>query len=81
MKPPRFQGKPKSFDFAVGLGPVGTSAFWNDVQFGAGIAPGVGLVGRSVVGQHSLHDDTVAGEPGHGVDAGHRLRCLPFRRF
>lgn len=53
------------FDLPVGLGPVGQGEARFDVERGAGLAPGVGTVGRSVVGQDSLHGDTVFGEPGH----------------
>src|SRR5688572_28437243 len=55
----------EAFDLAVGLRPVGPGALGLDTQLGAGVAPGVGAVGRAVVGQHPLHGDAAGGEPGH----------------
>ncbi|RLK09719.1 DNA-binding SARP family transcriptional activator [Micromonospora sp. M71_S20] len=62
--PPVGQGSVEAFDLAVGLGPVGAGLLGGDAEFGAGIAPGVGLVGGAVVGQHPLDDHTAGSEPG-----------------
>ena len=35
------------------------------MEFGAGVAPGVGAVGRTVVAEYSLHGDAAGGEPGN----------------
>ncbi|OJG05002.1 hypothetical protein BG618_03878 [Pseudonocardia autotrophica] len=53
------------FDLSVGLWAVGTGAFRGDPQRVAGVAPGVGAVGRAVVGQDSAGGDPAGGEPGH----------------
>ncbi|MDT5067000.1 MAG: hypothetical protein QOK02_3155 [Mycobacterium sp.] len=58
-------GAVKSLDFAVGLGSVGACPLVRDVQFSAGIAPGVGFVAGAVVGQDPLDVDSTHGEPGH----------------
>ena len=55
------------FDFAVGLWPVGAGPFVFDVELGAGITPGVGAVGRAVVGQDPFDGDATSGEPRHGT--------------
>src|SRR5690606_28612780 len=60
------KGAVESLDFSVGLRPIGSGAFGCDVQFGAGITPGVGPIRRSVVGQNALHNDSVFGEPRRG---------------
>ncbi len=56
----------ESFDFAVGLGPVGAGPLRGDVEFGAGVTPGVGAVGGSVVGEDPFDGDAMIGEPGDG---------------
>jgi hypothetical protein len=67
----------EAFDLAVGLRPVGAGALVRDAQRGAGIAPGVGLVGRAVVGQDAFDGDPAFGEPGDRAledgDGGDRL--------
>jgi len=55
----------ESFDFAVGLWPIRAGALRGDVQFGAGVAPGVGHVGRPVVRQDSFDGDATLSEPRH----------------
>jgi hypothetical protein len=54
----------EAFDLAVGLGSVGPGSLGLDVEVGAGVPPGVRLVGRSVVGEHAFDGDTAVGEPG-----------------
>jgi hypothetical protein len=51
---------------AVGPGAGRAAPLVGDAEVGAGVAPGVGPVGRAVVRQHPLDGDTALGEPGHG---------------
>lgn len=55
----------EAFDLAVGLGPVGAGLSWGDAELFAGIAPGVGFLGRAVVGEDPLDPDAAGLEPGH----------------
>ncbi len=57
-----FQGPVEPFDLAVGLRPVGPGPLVGDVTQGLGEQ--VRTVGRPVIGQHPLHADPAAGEPG-----------------
>lgn len=61
------EGAVKAFDLAVGLGSVGPGPLGGDVQFRAGITPGVVPIGRFDVGQNAFDDDAVLSEPGHGT--------------
>ena len=71
------EGPMKSFDLPVGLWPVGAGPFVLDVQFGAGVTPGMGAVAGAVVRQHPFDDDTSISEPGNcavqGADRGDGL--------
>jgi hypothetical protein len=61
------QGAVEAFDLAVGLGPVGPGLLRLDAEFGAGVAPGAGFVGWSVVAQHAFDGDAAGGEPSGGI--------------
>ena len=47
-RPPVGEGAVEAFDLAVGLGPVGPSAFVGDVQLSAGVGPQVALAAAAV---------------------------------
>ena len=55
----------ESFDFAVGLWPVGAGLLRRDPEVCAGIAPRVQLVGGAVVREDTFDGDAAVGEPGH----------------
>src|SRR5690606_24870399 len=59
------EGAVEALDLAVGLRSVGAGLLRPDAELGAGVPPGVGLVGRSVVRQDALDGDAAVGEPGH----------------
>ena len=65
----------ESLDLAVGLGAVRPGPLRDDVECSAGVSPGVGAVGRPVVGQDTLHDDPAVSEPGHSP-AQHTDGCV-----
>lgn len=54
----------EAFDFAVGLGPVWPGPLVVNVEFSAGVTPGVGTVGAAVVGEQPRDRDPAIGEPG-----------------
>ena len=57
------QGAVEALDLAVGLGAVGAGVPGLDAQLLTGGLPGLGAVGRTVVGQDSLHLDSSGAEP------------------
>lgn len=57
------QGAVEALDLAVGLRAVGAGVLGLDAQLLAGGLPGLGAVGRTVVGQDSLHLDSSGAEP------------------
>ena len=57
----------KAFDFAVGLGPVGTAALVDDAAVGEGLVEQPAPIAEGVVGEDPFDDDAVGLEPGLGA--------------
>jgi hypothetical protein len=70
-------------DLAVGLWPVGAGALLGDAELGTRAPPGVGHVGRAVVGKDSFDGDPVVAEPRRGAleDLGGGLLGLVIMGF
>jgi hypothetical protein len=57
------RGAVEALDFAVGPGAAGPDAFLGDGGRGEGLGEQLGLVAGTVVGQHPLDGDAMAGGP------------------
>ena len=67
-------------DLPVGLWAVGAGPLVSDVEHGAGVSPGVGTIGRSVVGEDPFDGDAVVSEPCDGAfEHADRGDCLLVR--
>jgi len=59
-------GAVEAFDLPVGLRPVGVGLLRFDAQIVARVAPGVGFVGGTVIGEDTFDGDAAGSEPRRG---------------